>query len=133
MYNYNKCYMIKFVLSFIYHVNNLIWFINLLENYFSLFSLKYFVVVYLHHKKFLRIYKLNHLSLTLDYIQFLLQIVANIDLTWFFIFKCLVEILWNFKTHHLRPSLCWHMHDIWYTFWSIIDWEKGKLIPNIIY
>ena len=47
-------------------------------------------------------------------IQHVLQIVANIDLIWFFTLKCFLEILWNFKTHHLRPSLCWHMHNIWY-------------------
>ena len=74
----------------------------------------------LHCNNFLQIYKTNHLNLTLD-------------LIWFFTLKCFAEILWNFKTHYLQPILCWHMHDIWYTFWSIIDWEKGKLIPNIIY
>ena len=48
-------------------------------------------------------------------IQYVLQIVANIYLFWFFTLRCFAEILWNFKTAHLRLSLCWHMHDIWYT------------------
>ena len=53
-----------------------------------------------------------------------IQHYNKLDFISYFTLRCLAEILWNLMTSLLRPSLCWHMHDIWYTFWFIINWKK---------
>ena len=44
-----------------------------------------------------------------------------------FTLKSFAEILWDFKSYHLRPSLCWHMHNAWYTFWFIINFKTNTV------
>ena len=74
--------------------------------------------------KFLQNHHKNRLNLTMNYTV----CVANCCKHCFYLIftlECLVEILWNFKTYYLRPSLySWQIHNICYRFCFSINLKK---------